>query len=111
MPIAFHGAAPLIVAAVLVPFVIPQAQPSAPPARATVTHSTSAARVEGRPIETFTLTNTRGIEMQVMSYGGIITSLKVPDRDGRMADVVLGFDSPQRYLDQPPPPYFGALIG
>lgn len=110
MPTAFHCAAPVIMAAVLVPRVIPQAQPSAP-ARATVTHSTSAARLDGKPIEMFTLTNGRGMEMQVMSYGGIITSLKVPDRDGRTADVVLGFDSPQRYLDQPPPPYFGALIG
>jgi aldose 1-epimerase len=59
----------------------------------------------------FTLTNGRGLEMQVLSYGAIITALKVPDRNGQTADVVLGLDSPQQYLDQPPPPYFGALIG
>jgi len=59
----------------------------------------------------FTLTNGRGMEMQVMSYGAIIRVLKVPDRAGQAADIVLGLDSPERYLDQPPPPYFGALIG
>jgi len=111
MPTAFHCAAWVIAAAVIVPSVRSQAPASAPPARARVTHSTSTVRVNGTPIEMFTLTNDRGMEMQVMSYGGIITSLKVPGRDGRASDVVLGFDSPQRYLDQPPPPYFGALIG
>jgi aldose 1-epimerase len=110
MPNVFQCAPWVIVAAFLVPGVTTQA-PSSEPARATVKHSTSTARVDGKPIEMFTLTSGRGIEMQVISYGGIITSLKVPDRDGRTADVVLGFDSPQRYLDQPPPPYFGALIG
>jgi aldose 1-epimerase len=79
--------------------------------RATVTRSSSSARLDGKPIEMFTLTNGRGMEMQVMSYGAIIRVLKVPDRAGQAADVVLGLDSPERYLDQPPPPYFGALIG
>jgi aldose 1-epimerase len=111
MPTAFQSAIWVIVALIAVPRVTSQAPASAQPGRAAVTHSTSSVRVDDKPIEMFTLTNGRGIEMEVMSYGGIITALKVPDRDGRAADVVLGFDSPQRYLDQPPPPYFGALIG
>ena len=111
MPTAFQCAIWVIVAVIAVPRVTSQAPASAQPGRATVAHSTSSVRVDGKPIEMFTLSNGRGIEMEVMSYGGIITALKVPDRDGRAADVVLGFDSPQRYLDQPPPPYFGALIG
>jgi aldose 1-epimerase len=104
-------AACVVVAAALLPRLTPQAPASARPARPTVTHSTSTVRVDDKPIEMFTLTSGHGVEMQVMSYGGIIPSLKVPDREGRVADVVLGFDSPQGYLNQPPPPYFGALIG
>jgi aldose 1-epimerase len=108
---AFHRAAWFLIAMLVVSPATSQVPSSPSAARATVTHSTTTVRVDGKAIEMFTLTNGRGIEMQVQSYGGIITSLKVPDRDGRAADVVLGFDSPQRYLDQPPPPYFGALIG
>jgi aldose 1-epimerase len=84
----------------------------APAARknAGVTRSTSGVTFQGKPIDVFTLTNGR-IELHAMAYGAIITSLKVPDRTGRVADVVLGFDTPDGYLKTPPPPYFGALIG
>jgi aldose 1-epimerase len=100
----------VLAAALLLAGVVPQAPPSAP-GRAAVTRTESSARVDGKAIEVFTLKNGHGFEMQVLSYGGIITSLKVPDLRGRVADVVLGFDSPQQYLESPPPPYFGALIG
>jgi aldose 1-epimerase len=76
-----------------------------------VTRAMSAAALNGTPIEVFTLTNSHGVELQAITYGGIITSLKVPDRSGRVVDVVLGFDSPDSYLKDPPPPFFGALIG
>lgn len=49
------------------------------------------------------------MEIQVINLGGIITSIKVPDKNGVIEDVVLGFDEPARYTDQHP--YFGALIG
>jgi aldose 1-epimerase len=75
-----------------------------------VKRTTSSATVDGKPIDVFTLTNGR-IEMRAMTYGGIILSLKVPDRAGHVTDVVLGFDNPEGYLKPPPPPYFGALIG
>lgn len=64
---------------------------------------------DGTAIEQYTLTNANGIEMKVITYGGIITSLKVPDRDGNFADVVLGYDNLEGYLEQNP--YFGAIIG
>jgi aldose 1-epimerase len=87
------------------------AQGSATRKGPTVTRAVSAAALNGAPIEVFTLTNSHGVELQAITYGGIIMSLKVPDRSGRVADVVLGFDSPDAYLKDPPPPFFGALIG
>lgn len=64
---------------------------------------------DGEPVHLYTLTNAHGLEMLVTDYGGIITSLRVPDRAGEFADVVLGFDAFEEYL--PNSPYFGALIG
>src|SRR5204862_5708423 len=57
----------------------------------------------------YTLTNSHGVEAKIMNYGGIVTSLKVPDRNGRLDDVVLGFDNLDAYLKGHP--YFGAIIG
>jgi aldose 1-epimerase len=65
----------------------------------------------GEPVELYTLTNSKGMEADIMTYGGILVSLKTPDRGGKLADVVLGFDSLDGYVNDPPPPYFGALIG
>lgn len=63
----------------------------------------------GESIEKLTLTNKHGIEVSAITYGGIITSIKTPDRNGAMGDIVLGFNSIDGYLgDQP---YFGAIIG
>ncbi len=87
------------------------AQTPATGKRAAVARAASNVSHDGKPIEVFTLTNANGIELKAITYGAIITSLKVPDRAGRVADVVLGFDSPDGYLKTPPPPYFGALIG
>jgi aldose 1-epimerase len=63
----------------------------------------------GEPVELFTLTNPRGIEVRALTYGGIILSLRTPDRDGRLGDVVLGYDRLAGYLRASP--YFGAIIG
>ncbi|HSG09788.1 MAG TPA: aldose epimerase family protein [Longimicrobiales bacterium] len=63
----------------------------------------------GEPVELFTLTNAKGIEIRAISYGGIILSLKAPDRNGVLEDVVLGYDNLDGYLEDTP--YFGALIG
>lgn len=63
----------------------------------------------GDTVEVFTLTNAHGLEVRAATYGGIIVSLLVPDRDGRMADVVLGHDSLDAYLRGSL--YFGAIVG
>lgn len=83
---------------------------AAPSARnATVTHTAFGTTPDGTPVELFTLTNGQGMEVRAMTYGGIIVSLKVPDRAGHLDDVVLGFDSLSGYLKSSP--YFGAIVG
>ena len=64
---------------------------------------------DGRPITLYTLTNSHGVEVRTMNYGGIILSMRVPDRKGQLADVVLGHDTLEGYI--PNPPYIGALVG
>jgi aldose 1-epimerase len=64
---------------------------------------------DGRPVDVFTLTNGRGLEVRAISYGAIIVSLHAPDRSGRLEDVVLGHDDLDGYLGASP--YFGAVIG
>ncbi len=61
------------------------------------------------PVDVFTLTNAHGIEVRVIAYGGIITSIRTPDRSGRVDDIVLGFDRLDDYVQKSP--YFGAIIG
>jgi aldose 1-epimerase len=61
-------------------------------------------------VDRYLLDNGRGMRVAILTYGGIIQSLEVPDRHGNPANVVLGFDRLQGYLDNPSP-YFGALIG
>lgn len=57
----------------------------------------------------FTLKNRAGLEIEITNYGGIVTALRVPDREGRIDDIVLGFDRLDEYLG--PHPYFGGIIG
>lgn len=63
----------------------------------------------GEKVLAWTLTNAAGAQLEVIEYGGIVTRLLVPDRAGRLADVVLGFDSMAGYLG--PHPYFGVIAG
>jgi len=65
---------------------------------------------DGRPVELYTLRNTNGCEATITNYGGIVTSLKVPDKNGCLGDVVLGYDTLAGY-ESDPTTYFGALIG
>jgi aldose 1-epimerase len=74
-----------------------------------VTHAPFGKTGDGQPVEIYTLTNANGVELKATTYGGIITSLKVPDRGGRFADVVLGYDTLDGYLKDSP--YFGAIVG
>lgn len=63
----------------------------------------------GEAVDLYTLKNAKGSEVSISTYGGIVVSLKVPDRSGALGDVVLGFDDFTGYLNKPP--YFGAIIG
>lgn len=64
---------------------------------------------DGRTAHLFNLGNRNGIQVNVTNYGGIITHILTPDRNGRFADIALGFDNLERYLQGHP--YFGAIIG
>lgn len=64
---------------------------------------------DGAPVRLYTLRNDKGMEVNILNWGGIIQSLKVPDRNGKSGDVVLGFNDLGDYLTNSP--YFGAMIG
>lgn len=63
----------------------------------------------GEPVELYTLTNVNGLEARIMTYGGTVVSLKVPDRHGKLGDIVLGYETLDGYLKNSP--YFGSIIG
>ena len=65
---------------------------------------------DGTSVEKYTLSNVHGMEVSIITYGGTVQSIKVPDKDGKIGDIALGFDNPADYL-QKTNPYFGALIG
>jgi aldose 1-epimerase len=75
----------------------------------TAVHEQPFGTVDGRAITLYTLTNSHGMEVRAMNYGAIILSIFVPDRNGQLADVVLGHETLEGY--RPNPPYFGALVG
>jgi aldose 1-epimerase len=85
------------------------AQGAPAPAKPGVTKAPFGKMPDGKTVEVYTLTNANGVEAKAITYGGIITSLRVPDRAGRMGDVVLGFDDLAGYIQNPP--FFGAIIG
>ncbi|HWV30403.1 MAG TPA: aldose epimerase family protein [Dyadobacter sp.] len=64
---------------------------------------------DGQQADLYTLTNANGMTVNITNYGGIITKLTAPDKNGQWADVVLGFDSLAPYLSGHP--FFGALVG
>ncbi len=64
---------------------------------------------DGSDVNLYTLRNAKGAEVGICNYGGLVTFLKVPDRKGKVGDVVLGYDNLSDYITNSP--YFGALIG
>lgn len=64
---------------------------------------------DGAEVRLFTLKNPAGMEARITNYGGILVSLTAPDRNGKLADVVLGFDSLEPYLGKHP--HFGCITG
>jgi aldose 1-epimerase len=84
-------------------------QPGAPTLTPAAELTPFGTLASGQTAELFTLRNAHGIEVQLTNYGGIITSLKTPDRAGRLSDIVLGYDNLAAYVANSP--YFGAIVG
>ncbi len=82
---------------------------AAPLPSAAVPRAVFGTTADGQTVDIYTLRNAQGVEARVMTYGGIIVSLRTPDRAGRFDDIVLGFDSFAPYLTETS--YFGAIIG
>jgi len=76
----------------------------------TVTKESFGKTDAGESVDLYTLRNAKGVEAKITNYGGILVSLKVPDRNGKFDDVVLGFNDFDTYLKKNSP-YLGALIG
>ena len=82
-------------------------------AKTTVTSQSFGKMPDGTPVEIFTLSD-GSYEARIASYGGIVVSLKAPDRNGKPADVVLGFDDLDGYagnFNSTSVAFFGAIIG
>ena len=77
--------------------------------QASVTRTPFGHTPDGTAVELLTLTNRRGMDVRAMTYGGIILSLRTPDRGGHLDDVVLGYDRLDDYVTNSP--YFGAIVG
>src|SRR3954469_16594994 len=75
----------------------------------TVTKAPYGVLKDGTAIDQYTLANQRGMTVKIITYGGIVTEIDTPDRDGKIANVALGFDNLADYVAKSP--YFGAIIG
>ena len=64
---------------------------------------------DGALVDLFTVTNKSGVEARIMTVGGVLLSLRTPDRDGKLDDIVLGYDSLAGYLEKPS--FFGCIVG
>lgn len=82
---------------------------SAHAAQDTITKKPFGKAPSGQAVSLYTLTNKHGAQVKITNYGGIVTSIIVPDRRGHLGDVVLGFDNIEGYVKHSP--YFGALVG
>jgi aldose 1-epimerase len=65
----------------------------------------------GEAVELYTLRNARSAEATITTYGARVVTLEMPDKGGKLVDIVIGFDNLDGYLQMPPSPYFGATIG
>jgi len=86
------------------------ATPMATPGAAGIS-SEPFGEADGQPVDLYTLTNANGMEVKIMTYGGIIQSIRVPDRNGTMANVTLGYATLDEYLAAGNPSYFGCITG
>jgi aldose 1-epimerase len=87
--------------------IVAQRNPGAEPPL--VARTSFGTMPDGAPIEIFTLKNRQGVQVRAINYGAIITSIRVPDRRGRLDDVVNGHDTLEGYLNRSR--FFGAVVG
>src|SRR5215210_3410109 len=81
---------------------------------ARIAKSSFGTLADGTAVDKYTLTNTRGMSVAILTYGGILQSVRTPDRSGRLKNVTLGFSNLTGYTSPAyvkSNPYFGALIG
>ncbi len=78
-------------------------------AHASVSSEVWGKTASGEDVRLYTLRNSKGVEARITDWGGIIVSIKVPDKAGQLADVVLGFDTLEPYLGRHP--HFGCITG
>ncbi|MDR3707121.1 MAG: galactose mutarotase [Capsulimonadaceae bacterium] len=78
-------------------------------AASSITSKPWGSTADGKPVTLYTLVNNHGIKATITNYGGIITSLVIPDKHGKLSDVVLGYDNVEGYIKNSP--YFGAIVG
>ncbi|OIJ64032.1 aldose epimerase family protein [Streptomyces mangrovisoli] len=75
----------------------------------TLTGTPFGTAPDGRPVQRWRLTSGNGVSADVLTYGGIVAGLRVPDRSGDAGDIVLGLSGMERYAE--PHPFLGALVG
>src|SRR3954469_12867383 len=109
-PVATAPATPVSSVPAAAPSVVPEGSHAAvepkPPAAVV---KTDWGTVDGKTVQLYTLTNKNGLQMKVSNYGTIVTEMHVPDKAGKMADIVLGYDTVGEYVAKTP--YFGATVG
>jgi aldose 1-epimerase len=91
------------------PLPMQAAEPASEPEKTPAISEAEFGVHDGKPVKLFTLTNANGLVLKAMTYGAIITEFQVPDKAGNKADIVLGFDSLNGYVEGNP--YFGATVG
>ena len=110
MPIMLRSGCALAVFAALgaltcaAPVPVPETRTPVPP-----TTVVPFGKLGNTDVQLYTLTNAHGLVARITNYGAIVTELHVPDRTGRLSDVVLGFDNVDQYVKSNP--YFGAIVG
>jgi aldose 1-epimerase len=83
--------------------------PSPSPKKKSEISKSALGLIEGKPVDLYTMTNLHGVEVRAMNYGGVVLSLRVPDKNGGLDDIVLGFNDPAEYQENSP--HFGGIIG
>lgn len=78
---------------------------------ADIEHAPFGTTADGKQVDIYTMTNDHGLQVQFLSYGGIIKQIRVPDRMGRFDDIVLGLATLQQYETIGTQTHFGAIIG